>query len=65
MEILARYLDRYPTPMAGYMALQCALMRRFVARGGTREDFCARIAPAFRCRFEARFFGVGAGRRRP
>ncbi|CAN5165947.1 hypothetical protein BH23GEM4_BH23GEM4_23580 [soil metagenome] len=51
MEIARRYLARHPTPLAAYLALQCALMRRYLARGGTEEEFCARLAPAFHRRY--------------
>lgn len=51
MEITRRFLDRYSTPLAAYLALQCALMRCFIARGGTDEEFCARLAPAFHRRY--------------
>lgn len=51
MEIARRYIARYPTPLAAYLALQCALMRRYLARGGTEEELCARLAPAFHRRY--------------
>jgi hypothetical protein len=51
MEILRRYLETSPTQFEAYVALQCALMRRFVNRGGTTEDFCERLAPAFHRRY--------------
>jgi hypothetical protein len=60
MEITRRYLGRGASPLAAYLALQCALMRRFVAGGGTREEFCARLAPAYRRRFAPLFFGGAA-----
>lgn len=47
METVRRFLEEYPTRFAAYVALQCALMRRHVARGGTTEDFCTRLAPVF------------------
>ena len=53
METARRFVDRYPSRFAAYVALQCALMRRFVARGGTPEDFCARLAPVFHRRYAA------------
>ena len=51
MEIARKYVESSPTRFAAYVALQCALMRRFLARGGTTEDFCARLAPAFHRRY--------------
>jgi len=47
MEIMRRFMEGQPTGFGAYIALQCALMRRFVAAGGTEEDFCARLAPVF------------------
>jgi hypothetical protein len=57
MEITRKYLVGHPSPLAAYLALQCALMRRFVAGGGTLEEFCERLAPAYRRRFAPLFFG--------
>lgn len=51
MEILRRFVEKSPTRFEAYLALQCALMQRFVARGGTTEEFCERLAPAFRRRY--------------
>jgi hypothetical protein len=51
MEIAGRFLKEYPTRFAAYAALQAALMQRFLARGGTTEEFCLRLAPAFRQRY--------------
>jgi hypothetical protein len=53
MEVSRRFVARYPTRLAAYLALQVALMRRFVARGGTEEEFCRRLAPAFHRRYAA------------
>jgi hypothetical protein len=50
MEIHRRFLGVAESPFAAYLSLQCALMRRHVARGGTAEDWCVRLAPAFRRR---------------
>ena len=47
MELARRFVEECPTGFAAYVALQCALMRRYLARGGTTEDFCLRLAPAF------------------
>lgn len=51
MEIARSYLAGYATGFAAYLALEVALMRRYVARGGSPEEFCSRLAPAFRRRF--------------
>lgn len=51
MEIIRRYMAGYATGFAAYLALERALMQRFVARGGSPEEFCVRLAPAFRQRF--------------
>ncbi|HEX8319320.1 hypothetical protein [Longimicrobium sp.] len=51
MEIVRRFLETSPTRFEAYLALQRALMRRFEARGGTTEEFCRRLAPAFHRRF--------------
>jgi hypothetical protein len=47
MEMARRFMETNSSGFAAYIALQCALMRRFVARGGTSEDFCSRLAPVF------------------
>jgi hypothetical protein len=47
METARRFLKSSPNGFSAYVALQCALMRRFVARGGTNEEFCTRLAPVF------------------
>ncbi len=57
MEITRRYLARHPTGFAAYLALEVALMRRFVARGGSEEEFCRRLAPAFHRRFAPLLLG--------
>jgi hypothetical protein len=51
MELFPRFAARYPTRFAAYVALEVALIRRFVARGGTEEEFCARLAPVFHRRY--------------
>jgi hypothetical protein len=45
------YLARCSSGYVAYMTLQRALLNRWVARGGTEEDWCARLAPAFRARY--------------
>jgi hypothetical protein len=51
METARRFMNGTPSRFAAYLALQCALMRRFVARGGTPEEFCTRLAPVFHRRY--------------
>lgn len=59
ISILAQeYLERYPNSFEAYMALQRVLLRRYVVRGGSEEEWCARIAPAFRRRY-ARLVAAG------
>lgn len=53
MELARRYVGTHRSPFHAYLALQRALMARHVARGGTMEDFCARLAPAFRRKYAA------------
>jgi hypothetical protein len=49
------YLARYESPFRAYMALQCALLRLYIRRGGSAEDWCRRMAPLFRRRYAAAF----------
>ncbi len=53
MELVRSFGLSRPTTLAAYLALQRALMQRFIARGGTAEEFCARIAPVFRRKYGA------------
>lgn len=57
MEITRRFVETHPTGFSAYIALQIALMRRFVARGGTDEEFCERLAPAFHRRYAPLLLG--------
>jgi hypothetical protein len=57
MEIMRRHIATQPTRLAAYLALQCALMRRFLARGGTAEEFCQRLAPIYHRRYAALILG--------
>jgi hypothetical protein len=45
------YAARCSSGFEAYMALQRALLRRWLARGGTEESWCARMAPRFRARY--------------
>lgn len=57
--ILAQfYLARYGTCFDAYMALQRALMQRYLLRGGTKEGWCERFAPRFRERYWPIFVGL-------
>ncbi len=48
MSLLAdSYRTRFLSPLAAYNRLQAALMRRFVNRGGTSDQWIERLAPAF------------------
>lgn len=51
MIVAELYLARSSSRLAAYNLLQCALMRRFVARGGTAEAWCDSMAPAFSRRY--------------
>ena len=51
MEVARRFVESSPSSYAAYTALQCALMRRYLAQGGTAEDFCIRLAPVFHRRY--------------
>ena len=55
MILAQKYLARYETPFAAYMALQRALMVHYLSRGGTEERWCNRIAPTFRARYQKVF----------
>ncbi|MBR9989464.1 MAG: hypothetical protein KFH98_06895 [Gemmatimonadetes bacterium] len=45
------YLARCGNGFEAYMALQRALIARWVARGGTEQSWCERMAPSFRRRY--------------
>ena len=55
MILAQKYLARYETPFAAYMALQRALLVHYLTLGGTEETWCERIAPAFRRRYQPVF----------
>ena len=55
MILAQRFLARYETPFAAYMALQRALLVHYLSRGGTEERWCAEIAPLFRRRYQRVF----------
>jgi hypothetical protein len=60
MILAQRYLARYETPFAAYMALQRALLLHYMSRGGTAEKWCAKIAPLFQRRYLTVFAGASA-----
>jgi hypothetical protein len=45
------YLARCGSRFEAYMALQRALIARWVARGGTEQSWCERLAPVYRRRY--------------
>lgn len=55
MILAQKYLARYDTPFAAYMALQRALLLHYLSRGGTEERWCQEIAPIFRRRYQPVF----------
>jgi hypothetical protein len=58
MKMLASsYRAKHATGFSAYMALQSALMCRYVRRGGTVQQWCARIAPAFHRRYASDLLG--------
>jgi hypothetical protein len=52
MILAQKYLARYATPFAAYMALQRALMLLYLNKGGTEREWCERMAPHFHRRYE-------------
>lgn len=60
MELIRQFAARHPTGFAAYLALEIALMRRFIARGGSEEEFCRRLAPAFHRRYAPALLGPSA-----
>ncbi len=45
------FLSQHTSGLSAYNNLQRTLMRRFLRRGGSAEEWCTRIAPAFRARY--------------
>lgn len=52
MLLAQKYLARYRTPFAAYMALQRALLLHYLTLGGTEESWCAHMAPRFHERYK-------------
>jgi hypothetical protein len=55
------HMARSGSGFAAYMALQRALLARWVARGGTEAGWCERIAPLYRQRYGALLCDCPAG----
>jgi hypothetical protein len=53
MVLLDRIRRDCESPFEAYMALQRRLLARWLARGGTEEAWCVRLAPAFHARYGA------------
>lgn len=51
MVLLGRFLRDCESPFQAYMELQRRLLDRWIARGGTEEAWCERLAPAFHARY--------------
>lgn len=51
MILATEYQARHGSGFAAYMALQAALLRHYLARGGTVQAWCARMAPVFQRRY--------------
>lgn len=52
MILAQKFLARYGTPFAAYMALQRALMLHYMTRGGSEEKWCTELAPLFQERYK-------------
>jgi hypothetical protein len=52
MILAQKFLARYGTPFAAYMALQRALMLHYMTRGGSEEKWCSELAPLFQERYK-------------
>jgi hypothetical protein len=51
MILAEKYRARSSSAFDAYMALQRALLNRWMAQGGTEESWCLRLAPVFRARY--------------
>lgn len=51
MILAQRFLAHSESPFQAYMALQRALMIRYLQRGGSLERWCHDLAPRFRERY--------------
>lgn len=59
MILAIEYRARHASGFGAYMALQAALLRRHIARGGSVQSWCARLAPAFQQRYGAELLTPG------
>lgn len=53
MILATKFRAEHGSGFAAYMALQAALLRHFLARGGTVQVWCVRMAPAFQRRYRS------------
>ena len=51
MLLLDRILPDSKSPFHAYMELQRRLMYRWIARGGSEQAWCERMAPVFHARY--------------
>jgi len=51
MLLIERILPESKSPFHAYMELQRRLMHRWVARGGSEQAWCERMAPVFHARY--------------
>jgi hypothetical protein len=51
MILAAQYRAKHGSGFAAYMALQAVLLKHYVARGGTVQGWCTKLAPAFQQRY--------------
>jgi hypothetical protein len=57
MILASSYRAKYGSGFSAYMALQAALLRHYLARGGTVQVWCARLAPVFQQRYARELLG--------
>lgn len=62
MVLAQLYSARYGSIFTAYMALQRALLRRYLAQGGTWQEWCERLAPVFQRRYGPAFNALAARR---
>ncbi len=51
MLLLERIVPDAKSPFHAYMELQRRLMHRWIARGGSEQAWCERMAPVFHARY--------------
>ena len=57
MILASLFRAKHGSGFAAYMALQTALMRHHLNRGGSIQQWCARLAPAFQRRYASELLG--------